>query len=64
MSLASSKNLLTAEKTKQKYIHDFFGAKSFDKEMLKTLINKIEIKEDKTVKIFFNFNLNGAINVS
>ena len=36
--------------------------KSFDKEMIKTLVNKIEIKEDKTVNIFFNFNLNEAIN--
>ena len=36
--------------------------KSIDKEMIKTLVNKIEIKEDKTVNIFFNFNLNEAIN--
>ena len=60
--IRESKNLLTDEKTKQKYIHDFLKAKSFDKEMIKTLVNKIEIKEDKTVNIFFNFNLNEAIN--
>lgn len=59
-SISESKNLLTNEKTKQKYIDDFLKVKSFDKEMIKTFVNKIEIKEDKTVSIFFNFSLNGG----
>lgn len=58
-SISESKNLLTDEKTKQKYIDNFLKVKSFGKEMIKTLVDKIEIKEDKTVKIFFNFNLRG-----
>ncbi len=56
--VSESKNLLTDQKTKMKYINNFLKAKNPDKEMLKTLINKIEINEDKTIKIFFNFNLN------
>ncbi len=59
-SISESKNLLTDEKTKQKYIDNFLKVKSFGKEMIKIFVNKIEIKEDKTVKIFFNFNLNGG----
>lgn len=58
--ISESKNLLTDEKTKQKYIYDFLKLKSFDKEMIKALVNKIEIKEDKTVSIFFNFSLDGG----
>jgi len=59
-SISESKNLLIDDKTKQKYIHDFLETKSFDKEIIKMLVNKIEIKEDKTVSIFFNFSLNGV----
>ena len=52
-----AKNLLTDDKTKQKYINNFLKAKNPSKEVIKTLVNKIEIKEDKSVKIFFNFKL-------
>ncbi len=52
------KNILTDEKTKRKYISEFLKTKNFDKEVLRTLIHRIEIHEDKTVKIFFNFNIN------
>lgn len=62
-SISEFKNLLVDEKMKQKYIHDFLNVKSFDKEMIKLFVNKIEIKEDKTVNIFFNFSLHGGINV-
>ena len=41
-----------------KKINEFLKAKSPNKEMIKTLVNKIEISEDKKVKIFFNFNIN------
>ena len=59
ISISESKNSLTDEKTKQKYINNFLKVKNPSKEMIKTLVNKIEIKEDKTVTIFFNFSLNG-----
>lgn len=58
--LSESKNVLTDEKTKQKYIKEFLKAQNPDKELLKTFINKIEIHEDKSIKIFFNFNINEA----
>ncbi len=58
LSVSESKNLLTDEKTKRKYINEFLKAKNPNKELLKTFINRIEIYKDKSVKIFFNFNLN------
>lgn len=60
--VSESKNLLTDEKTKMKKINDFLKAKKPDKQMIKTLVNRIEVNEDKTIKIFFNFNINEADN--
>ncbi len=60
--ISESKNVFTDEKTKQKYINDFLKMKNPDKELLKTIINKIEVYEDKSIKIFFNFNINEANN--
>ncbi len=56
-------HLMGNEKTKQIYIDQFLNAKNFDKEILKILIHKIEIQEDKSVKICFNFNLDGNSHV-
>ena len=56
--VSEAKNILIDEKTKRKYIDEFLNAKNPDKEVLKIFINRIEIHEDKSVKIFFNFNLN------
>ena len=56
--ISETKQLLTDEKSKMKKINEFLKAKSPNKEMIKTLVNKIEISEDKKVKIFFNFNIN------
>ncbi len=58
ISVSEAKNILTDEKTKRKYINEFLNAKNPDKEVLRTFVNRIEIHEDKSVKIFFNFNLN------
>lgn len=58
--ISESKRVLVDDKTKQKYIHDFLKVKNFNKEMIKMFVNKIEIKEDKTVKIFFHFSLDGG----
>lgn len=57
ISINEIKSLLTDEKTKMKYINDFLKANNPDKAMISSLINKIEINEDKSIKIFFNFNL-------
>lgn len=38
-----------------KIINDFKSAENFDNEMMKKLIERIEVYEDKTVKIIFNF---------
>ena len=62
ISINESKNILTDNKTKTKYINNFLNAKNPTKEMIKTLVNRIEISEDKQVKIFFNFNVNEVTN--
>lgn len=38
-----------------KIINDFKSAENFDNEIMKELIERIEVYEDKTVKIIFNF---------
>ena len=38
-----------------KILKDFKSAENFDNEMIKKLIQRIEVYEDKTVKIIFNF---------
>ncbi len=62
ISINESKNILTDNKTKTKYINNFLNTKNPTKEMIKTLVNRIEINEDKQVKIFFNFNVNEVTN--
>lgn len=60
--LSKSKNILTDERLKLNYIDEFLKSKTPSKEIIKVFINKIEIYEDKKVKIHFNFNLDEAIN--
>lgn len=60
--LGESKNILTDEKTKMDLINEFLKLKVPEKEVLKILVNRIEVHEDKTIKIFFNFNLNEGEN--
>lgn len=38
-----------------KILKDFKSAEKFDNEMMKKLIERIEVYEDKTVKIIFKF---------
>ena len=49
-----NKNRLS-DKNLMKIINDFKSAENFDNETMKKLIEKIEVYEDKTVKIIFNF---------
>lgn len=60
--LGESKNALTDEKTKMKWINEFLKSKTPEKEIIKILVNRIEINEDKTIKIYLNFNLNEVTN--
>ena len=60
--LGESKNVLTDEKTKIKWINEFLKSKTPEKEVIKILVNRIEVNEDKTIKIYFNFNLNEVAN--
>ena len=60
--LGESKNVLTDEKTKMKWINEFLKSKTPEKEVIKILVNRIEVNEDKTIKIYFNFNLNEVAN--
>ena len=60
--LAKSKNILTDEKMKLDYINEFLKSKTPSKEIIKIFINKIEIFENKNIKIHFNFNLDGVSN--
>lgn len=53
-------NLLT-EKTINKMIKDFLKVRNPTKQMLELLINKITIDENKNVRIYFNFNINGEM---
>ena len=45
-----------------KLINDFLKAKTPNKEIIKILVNRIEINKDKSIKIYFNFNLNEVNN--
>ena len=58
IAISESKNLFSDEKAKMKIINDFLKVKNPNKQMIRTLINKVEISEDKSIKIFFNFNVN------
>lgn len=49
-----NKNRLSDENL-LKILQDFKSAENFDNEMMKKLIQRIEVYEDKTVKIIFNF---------
>lgn len=49
-----NRNILSDEKIIEK-IKEFKTAENFDNEMMKKLISKIEVFEDKTVNIIFNF---------
>lgn len=56
--ISKSKSIFKDEDTKLKYINNFLSAETPSKQVIDTFINKIEVNEDKKVKIFFNFNLN------
>jgi len=45
---------------RNKVICDFLNVEKFDKKMISMLIDKIEITENKIVKIFFCFHVNGV----
>ncbi len=49
-----NKNRLLDENL-MKILKDFKSAEKFDNEMMKKLIERIEVYEDKTVKIIFKF---------
>ena len=49
-----SKNMIT-DKEIFEIIEEFKCAENFNNEIMKKLINKIEVFEDKTVNIIFNF---------
>ena len=49
-----NKNRLSDENL-LKILQDFKSAENFDNEIMKKLIQRIEVYEDKTVKIIFNF---------
>lgn len=61
ITVSEAKNLYTDDKRKKKLINDFLMVKNPDKQMIQKLVNKIEINEDKSIKIFFNFNVNEAV---
>ena len=62
ITISDSKNNLTDEKSRMKLINDFLKAKTPNKEIIKILVNRIEINKDKSIKIYFNFNLNEVNN--
>lgn len=55
--LEESKKILTDDKTKTNLINEFLKLKKPYKQILNILVNRIEVNEDKTIKIYFNFNL-------
>lgn len=59
--LGNSKVNLMDEKTKLKIIKDFLKMKNPDKQIMKELISKITINENKEVRIYFKFNINGDV---
>lgn len=56
------KNIVTDDKLTMKYINDFLEMKTPNKEVIKILVKKIEINEDKSIKIYFNFGINEGNN--
>lgn len=58
--LSKIKNLVNDREKKMKYINKFLTGKDFDRQIIKILVNKIEIYKDKTIKVYFKFNINGA----
>lgn len=60
--LGKQKKDLIDEETKVKLINEFLNINTPEKEVIKILVNRIEINEDKTIKIYFNFKLNEVIN--
>lgn len=59
--LGNAKSNLTDENSKIKMINSFLKMKNPSKQMLKELIYKITIDEEKNVKIYFKFNINGEM---
>lgn len=57
--LSNSKDNLLDEKTKNQMIKDFLKIKNPTKQMIEALVNKITIDENKNVRIYFNFSLDG-----
>ena len=51
-----SKKLFNDDKTKKKYISDFLNIKSPNKQMIDAFINRIEVNNDKSIKIYYNYN--------
>lgn len=60
--LGESKDMLTDEKTKRKWIDEFLKSKKPEKEVIRVLVNRIEVAEDKSIKLYFNFNFNEVVN--
>lgn len=59
--LSNSKDNLLDEKNKNQMIQDFLKIKNPTKQMIETLVNKITIDENKNVRIYFNFRLDGEM---
>lgn len=60
--LEKSKTVLFNENTELKWINEFLKFEILDKKIIKMLIDKIEINQDKSIKIWFNFNLEQVSN--
>ena len=60
--LSKIKKFFNKKKKRRKYINNFLNGKDFDRQIIKILVNKIEIYENKTIKIHFKFNINGVCN--
>lgn len=61
MMLEVSKNNITDEKSKMQMINNFLKVKNPNKQIIKDLVKKITIDEQKIVRIYFNFNLNKEV---
>ncbi len=60
LMIGKGKIKLGSGNEKEKVISDFLKMKNPDKFVLNQLIKRIEIDEQKNVKIYFNFNINGV----
>ena len=60
--LEKSKTVLFNENTELKWINEFLKFEILDKKIIKMLIDKIEINQDKSIKIWFNFNVRHVSN--